>query len=401
MTNPSTSTTSSRSIPWPAQDWRRALVYGLGISGRAAVALLRRRGVSVLVMDEGTPDEAQLADFRSDDGVELRLGQRPETLPEGIDGVVVSPGVPLDRPLLQAARAAGVPVLAEVELAFPLLDGPVIGITGSNGKSTTTALAGAMLATGGHRVEVCGNIGEALSSRVSEMTGEAPGRVFVVELSSFQLEATQHFHPRAAALLNLTPDHLDRHPDFEAYRDAKASIFRRQEADDLAVLNAGDALVCGVPTASQRRYFTAQESLGDGVMDGCRRLGEAVVEVTPGQSPRTLFRPDGCAPARACTTSRTPWRRRYWRVTIGVEAGDHRRRPARFSRSTPPPRVGGRTSRRALVRRFQGHQPGGHRALPRRLWRRHRAFDLGRHLQGGRPRRIGGHGAPQGQAAPT
>lgn len=286
--------TTPTSTPWPAQDWRRALVYGLGISGRAAVALLRRRGVPVLAVDEGTPGEAQLADLVADDGVELRLGQRPDELPSGVDGVVVSPGVPLDRPLLQAARAADVPVLAEVELAFPLLDGPVVGITGSNGKSTTTALAGAMLAAAGHRVEVCGNIGQALSSRVSEMTGEAPGRIFVVELSSFQLEATRHFHPQAAALLNLTPDHLDRHPDFEAYRDAKAALFRCQSAEDLAVLNAGDALVCGVQTTAQRRYFTAQEGDGSGVdggevFDGCRRLGDAVVEVAPGQAPRILF----------------------------------------------------------------------------------------------------------------
>lgn len=282
--------TQATSTPlWPPQDWRRALVYGLGISGRAAVALLRHRDVPVLAVDEGTPNEAQLADLVADDGVELCLGRRPEALPEGVDGVVVSPGVPLDRPLLQAARAAEVPVLAEVELAFPLLDGPVVGITGSNGKSTTTALAGAMLVADGHRVEVCGNIGEALSSKVSEMTGEAPGRVFVVELSSFQLEATERFHPQAAALLNLTPDHLDRHPDFEAYRDAKASLFRCQGTDDLAVLNAGDALVCDVQTAGQRRYFTAQNIAGEELTDGCRRVGDAVVEVTPGQPPRTLF----------------------------------------------------------------------------------------------------------------
>lgn len=271
--------------PWHEQHWRRALVYGLGISGRAAAAVLRRRGIDVVALDERSMAGAELGPLAGDPGVELLLGPPPETLPPDVDAVVVSPGVPSDRPLLQAARRAGLPVLAEVELAFPLLDGPVVGITGSNGKSTTTALAGAMLRAGGRRVEVCGNIGEALTARVSEMVGEVPGRIFVVELSSFQLETIDRFHPQAAALLNLTPDHLDRHADFAAYRDAKLALFRSQTSHDLAVLNAGDTEVAGLQLEARCRYFTTRGT----VQDGCHLQGDSVVEMAPGAEPAVLF----------------------------------------------------------------------------------------------------------------
>lgn len=272
-------------IPWHEQRWRRVLVFGLGISGRAAAALLRRHGVEVLAVDERLVTVGELGPLAGDPGVELRLGETPRELPAGLDAVVVSPGVPSNQPLLQAARAAGLPVMAEVELAFPLLDGPVLGITGSNGKSTTTALAGAMLRAAGRRVEVCGNIGEALTSRVSEIAGEKSGRIFVVELSSFQLESIDRFHPQAAALLNLTPDHLDRHADFAAYRDAKAALFQSQQEDDLAILNAGDAEVCALPTTARRRYFSAHRE----VTDGCHLVGDTVVEVNPDGSTLELF----------------------------------------------------------------------------------------------------------------
>jgi UDP-N-acetylmuramoylalanine--D-glutamate ligase len=189
--------------------------------------------------------------------------------------------VPPDRPLLAAARRAGLPVVSEVELAFPLLDGPVVGITGSNGKSTTTALTGAMLAEAGRAVEVCGNIGEALSAKVDG----PPGRVFVVELSSFQLEAVDTFRPRAAALLNLSPDHLDRYPDLDAYAAAKKNLFCRQGEGDVAVLNADDPRSAAAASAGRRRFFSR---LG-GVEDGCHLEGEAVVEVEPDGAETWLF----------------------------------------------------------------------------------------------------------------
>jgi UDP-N-acetylmuramoylalanine--D-glutamate ligase len=192
--------------------------------------------------------------------------------------------VPPQRPLLAAARRAGLPIIAEVELAFPFLDGPVVGITGSNGKSTTTALTGALLRAAGLPVEVCGNIGRPLSAVVEG----PPGRVFVVELSSFQLEATETFRPRAAALLNLSPDHLDRYPDLAGYGGAKQRIFRLQGPEDTAVLNADDPWVADLAVRARRRRF----SLRGPVDDGAWLDGERVVEggPPPDAAPVELFR---------------------------------------------------------------------------------------------------------------
>ncbi len=174
--------------------------------------------------------------------------------------------------------------MAEVELAFRCLDGagPVVGITGSNGKSTTTALTGALLEACGYAVEVCGNIGRPLSDCVAG----APGRCFVTELSSFQLETVDRFRPRAAALLNLSADHLDRHADLGLYAAAKRCLFARQTAADVAVLNADDPAVAEVALAARRRWFSRRGP----VADGCYLDGDRVVEVAPGRRPAELFR---------------------------------------------------------------------------------------------------------------
>jgi UDP-N-acetylmuramoylalanine--D-glutamate ligase len=195
----------------------------------------------------------------------------------GIDAVVVSPGVPLDRPILEDARRRSVPipVIAEVELAFPLLNGPVVAITGSNGKSTTTAMTGEMVRAAGLSVEVCGNIGEPLADKVDG----PPGRVFVVELSSFQIEGIDTFKPRAAALLNLSEDHLDRYGTMEAYGAAKKRLFRDMDPDGVAVLNADDPEASEVETRARRRFFSR---LGP-VQDGCWADPEGrVVEMPEG-----------------------------------------------------------------------------------------------------------------------
>ncbi len=270
-------------VPWNSKPWQRVAVYGLGLSGRAAIELLRRRDVRVVACDDRPREAIELGDLENDPGIELCLEasvQPPQAV--DLDGIVTSPGVSPERPLFVAARQAGVPIIAEVELAFELLDGEVAGITGSNGKSTTTALAGAMLAAAGRRVEVCGNIGEALSSRVE---GES-GRVFVVELSSFQLETVDRFHPASAALLNLSEDHLDRHVDLESYLAIKAAIFARQTHLDLAVLNADDPSVANLDVPSHRRFFS---SLGL-VEDGCYLIGDSVMEVSPGVEATRLFK---------------------------------------------------------------------------------------------------------------
>jgi UDP-N-acetylmuramoylalanine--D-glutamate ligase len=191
-----------------SDDWlpRRALVLGLARSGRAAAAALEERGVEVVAVDRtlGNADPSALA------GVEL---------------LVKSPGVPGESPVVQAARAQGIPVWSEVELGYRLLDAnPFFGVTGTNGKTTTTELLGAILRAAGRRVEVAGNVGTALT----EVAGRIqPGASVVCELSSFQLEDVHELRCDVAVLLNLEPDHLDRHHTFEAYRAAKLRIFER------------------------------------------------------------------------------------------------------------------------------------------------------------------------------
>ncbi len=268
-------------VPWSNEEWRRVAVFGLGISGRAAACLLRGRGVGVVAYDDRPLEQLDTTDLDRDPGVELRPGGVGAGELRGLDGVVTSPGLPITHPLIEAAYRLQLPVIAEVELAFFLLEGEVIGITGSNGKSTTTALAGAMLEAAGRKVEVCGNIGAALSSRAEG----ASGRVFVVELSSFQLETVDRFHPRSAALLNISADHLDRHLDIETYRRIKAAIFERQHAGDLAVLNADDPLVATLEVPSRRRFFSSRGE----VADGCYPQGDAVMEALPGAEPTELF----------------------------------------------------------------------------------------------------------------
>jgi len=255
----------------------RVLVYGLGLSGRAAARLLLARGAAVLAVDDKAADAGDLAGK-----IELLPGGGSQPLPAGIDTVVVSPGVPLDRPILEDARRRGVPVIAEVELAFPFLNGPVVAITGSNGKSTTTAMVGDMLRAAGFQVEVCGNIGEPLADKVAG----PPDRIFVVELSSFQIEGIDTFSPRAAALLNLSEDHLDRYGSLAAYGAAKKRLFYRQAVDAVAVLNADDPETLAVETRARRRLFSR---LGP-VTDGCWAGADGrVVEVAPSRAETELF----------------------------------------------------------------------------------------------------------------
>lgn len=278
------SATTTRNERDRASSWRSALVYGLGASGTAASRLLLGLGVPVLGVDARAAEALDLGELASAAGFDFRAGGEPEALPpdlaDRIDVVVVSPGVPLERPLLVDARRRGVPVLAEVELAFPYLDGPVVAVTGSNGKSTTTALTGAMLREAGFEVTVCGNIGPPLSAQVdaAREPGLLPGRLYVVELSSFQLAAIDRFHPRAAAFLNLAPDHLDRHGGLDAYGAAKRRIFENQrrpdetggETGDVAVVNADDPWTRETVVRSRKRLF----SLAGEVADGCFARGE-------------------------------------------------------------------------------------------------------------------------------
>jgi UDP-N-acetylmuramoylalanine--D-glutamate ligase len=217
---------------------QRVVVAGGGRSGVAVAELLVSRGARVTLSDtaETLPQRAQL-EAR---GVTVELGPHPPELFAGADLVVVSPGVPADHPAIEAARAAGVPVMGEVEVASRWLQGRVIAITGTKGKSTTTTLIGRMLAEGGIKAAVGGNIGVPLSAQVEASTADT---VHVVEVSSFQLETTTTFRPWISLWLNLADDHLDRHANLDEYAAAKARIFARQGAGDVAVINADDPAV--------------------------------------------------------------------------------------------------------------------------------------------------------------
>ena len=219
MSGPRPDEPSSRETWLP----RRALVLGLARSGRAAAAALARRGVHVVAADRSPDaDAGRLGDL----GVELRLGTEEEALLAGVELVVKSPGVPEESPLVAAARTARIPLWSEVELGYQLLPqgAKLIGVTGTNGKTTTTELLGAILRASGQPVEVAGNVGRALT----DAAGTAAEDSWIVcELSSFQLEDVETLSCDVAVLLNLEPDHLDRHGTFDAYRAAKLRIFER------------------------------------------------------------------------------------------------------------------------------------------------------------------------------
>ncbi len=221
---------------------QKVLVFGLAKSGVAAVKLLLAQGAQVTALD--ARDEASLGEVARElkaQGVTLVTGATPPGLLEAQTLVVVSPGVPLALPELEAAREVGVPIWGEIELAWRSLSTvPLFGITGTNGKSTTTALTGELFKQGGGRIFVGGNLGLPLAE--AALTPNAWDNL-VVELSSFQLEGIQQMRARGAVILNLTPDHLDRYPSHEAYGAAKARIFLNQRMGDFAVVNAEDAHV--------------------------------------------------------------------------------------------------------------------------------------------------------------
>ncbi len=255
---------------------KRVVVVGAARSGVAAAELLVRRGASAVLTD--TKDRIDAEEELRASGVELELGgHRAETL-RNADLIVLSPGVPLTQPQIAAARAAGVPVIGELELASRWLRGRVIAITGTKGKSTTTTLTGRMLDEAGYDVLVGGNIGNALSAQVDQSTERT---IHVIEASSFQLQTTETFHPWIAVLLNFSPDHLDQHADIAEYAAAKARVFANQTANDWVVLNADDpqSHVLAQDARSQVFAFTLHRELVNGVIaqdDAIvrRRVGE-------------------------------------------------------------------------------------------------------------------------------
>ncbi|MGH9337210.1 MAG: UDP-N-acetylmuramoyl-L-alanine--D-glutamate ligase, partial [Vicinamibacteria bacterium] len=233
---------------------RRVLVVGLGASGVAASELLVARGAKVLANDlrpREALDSSTLA--LETKGVTLHLGSHPDSLASDVDLVITSPGVRTDLPLLAKARSSGIPVWGEIELGFREIEGSVVAVTGTKGKSTTSSLLAAMLRAGKRDVRLAGNIGAPL---VSALEGSSRRTVFVLELSSFQLETVDSFRPHVAVLLDVTPDHLDWHPDFEAYVAAKTRIFENQRDSDWAVVFSGNRLtVTMAEKAKSRKWF--------------------------------------------------------------------------------------------------------------------------------------------------
>lgn len=238
------------------------VVVGAARSGVAAAELLARRGARVTLSEARDTVDA-LPRLRAV-GVSVELGgHRPETL-AGAELVVLSPGVSPRLAVIDEARRRGTPVISEVELAARWLQGRIVAVTGTKGKTTTTVLTGRMIDADGRRALVGGNIGTALSSQVDE---SAPDVIHIVEVSSFQLELTQTFHPWIAVFLNLSADHLDRHASFQDYADAKARIFANQTSDDAMVINADDPLVLEIARRGRARQvpFAVTTSIDEGV----------------------------------------------------------------------------------------------------------------------------------------
>ena len=230
----------------------RALVLGLARSGRAAALSLARRKIAVVGVDRRSDaDDGRLREA----GVEVVGGAEDPALLDGMDLLVKSPGVSGETPLVVSARARGIPVWSEIELGYRLLPNPILGVTGTNGKTTTTELLGEMFAAGDRPAEIAGNVGRALCELDGVVAADAP---VVCELSSFQLEDVETFRPRVAVLLNVTPDHLDRHGSFEAYRAAKLRIFANQTPEDVAIVPRG---FDPVPGTAKRIEFGAGDDL--------------------------------------------------------------------------------------------------------------------------------------------
>lgn len=257
----------------PVTNWkgRSVTVFGLGRSGESAANLLIALGAKVTIVEERITEEIQQAQDRFlRHGVEVLLGNLVERGCRNAELVVVSPGVPKEHPVVRSLNDREIPVIAEIELASWFLQTPIIAVTGTNGKSTTVRLIGAVLQQSRKPVFVGGNLGTPLCEAVprsGEDSGQSEYEWIVAEVSSFQLEGIQRFQPRIAALLNVSPDHLDRHPTREDYVRAKQRIFENQTSEDIAFINWDDPVVCSMAAQvpSQRYAFSLKGPVEQGV----------------------------------------------------------------------------------------------------------------------------------------
>ncbi len=244
---------------------KRILVVGAGKSGLAVARFLAGKGAGAVLTDARAPvyQDGELAALE-EEGVVLALGGYPEVEREAFDMVVMSPGVPLTEKPARDARANGITLIGELELAYSFARAPLVAITGTNGKTTTTTLIGEIFKKSGRNTLVGGNIGLPL---VTEVEKYGPNGVIVAEVSSFQLETTISFKPEVAVILNITPDHLDRYGDMAGYMGAKARIFANQGPGDHAVLNYDDPLTAGLreKTGGRTVFFSRRSELECGV----------------------------------------------------------------------------------------------------------------------------------------
>jgi UDP-N-acetylmuramoylalanine--D-glutamate ligase len=265
-------------------DNKRVLVVGLGKSGVASALFLKSRGARVTVSDSKPAVELRNEILLLlEHGITIEAGGHGDRTFHGQDLIVVSPGVPFDAPQLAQARNLGESVIGEIELAAQFLPGPVVAITGANGKTTTTSLAGEIIACGGFSTLVGGNIGTPAISFVDQAGAKT---WIVLEVSSFQLETIVQFRPKIAVILNITPDHLDRHKTFANYIHAKARVFENQAEDDFTVLNADDPTTAALAsrTRAQLFWFSRKQQVERGAF-----VRAAQIYFRDGQSEREIM----------------------------------------------------------------------------------------------------------------
>ena len=264
---------------------KNVLVFGSGISGIGAAGLLEERGASVTLYDGNDKLDVEEIRGKMKDGAktDIVLGEFPEELLGKLDLVIISPGVPTDLPIVNRMRESDIPVVGEIELAYELGKGEVLAITGTNGKTTTTALLGEIMKAVYDSAFVVGNIGIPYTNVVDETRDDS---VIVAEMSSFQLESIVDFRPRVSAILNITPDHLNRHHTMENYIKAKEDITKNQKANDVCVLNYEDEVLrkFGESLSMKVLWFDSKKP----VQNGCYLNGEKIIYVSEGKEEEVI-----------------------------------------------------------------------------------------------------------------
>ena len=249
---------------------KKILVCGTARSGVAAAKLLNRRGAAVTLQDLKPAEKLDVSlSSLETDGIRLHLGHNPDDIITAFDLVIISPGIPMELPFVEKAKNAGVPIIGEIELAYAFCPCPITAVTGTNGKTTTTALIGAIMKAYRPHTAVVGNIGEPFTEHVEALNADD---WVVTEISSFQLESTFLFRPKISLVLNITPDHLDRHKTMERYIELKESIGKNQTKDDFMILNADDQLCSQLQTAARRVFFSRLRELDEGFFLNGRML---------------------------------------------------------------------------------------------------------------------------------